>query len=122
MPRADGYLSLAFCYGVHGVERIEQEIEHDLLQLDPVPAHRVDIALEVEHDLNSSDHRIAMEKPDHILNQAVEIKLLESQALLLDQGSQLANDFAGAFGVLGNIQKHFPNFIEKRGWFGQEPR
>src|SRR5204863_2254807 len=103
LSRANGDPPLALRNLVHRVERVQHEIQHDLLQLDSVAPHGTETRIQIERDANLSDHGVAMQQANHILNQPVQIECFELRFVLLNERAHLANDLARTFGVLGNI-------------------
>src|SRR5436190_5082191 len=89
----------------HGAERIEHQVQDDLLKLDAVPLDRADVGRQVEVDRDLVQNRVAvhdaLDDADHAVH--VDVGQARRRAAALEHGVQPADDVAGARGDLADV-------------------
>ena len=83
-----------------GFERVEHEIQHQLLQLNPIGEDGREIWVQHQIEGHVLARRVAVEQAKHLPNDLAEIELHFLDGRPFEQGAYSPNDLAGVLAVL----------------------
>src|SRR6185436_16127332 len=89
---ADRDAPVARVHALQSVARVAQEIQHDLLKLHGVGGNRRHVAQRLVHDLDVVADQIAVQQPQDLLDDHVEIHGLELRFAAPQKAAEMAND------------------------------
>src|SRR5262245_48682426 len=72
--RAHAHLALVPRTVFHRIERVHEQIEHDLLQLDPVAQHRRHAGIDFDRDPAVTQEGVAVDEPDDVTDDAPQVE------------------------------------------------
>ena len=98
----DGDTPVTVGVPLHGLERIAQQVEDDLLDLHPIAQDRGQLAREVELDLDAELAGVALDHLGGVADQRVQVGRLPLGGLLAHQVAHAPDDLAGAQRLVGH--------------------
>ena len=60
-----------------GIDRVEEQVEHDLLELHAIALYGSDAAVEIERQLHLTDHKVAPDESRHVRHDVIDRERLE---------------------------------------------
>ena len=96
----------------HGIHPVHGQIQHDLLQVDLVGAHRQGGLRLTDAQLDAPRRRLGTEQAGRITNHLVQIELLQLGMIFLpQQATQVIDDVCRALIVPADVGKNFLELI-----------
>src|SRR6202022_3911764 len=105
---------------VHGVQAVEHQVQHHLLQLNPIASHGRQIGGELEAQRYAPADRVALHEPRHFSDELVEVEGYEFEVALLDQGTQPPDYLGGPPIVRYDVAQDLAHLFEIRGGGGEQ--
>src|SRR5712691_3633351 len=109
---ADQQLSWPRLDRAHGFDRVQDQVQHDLLQLNTISLDWKQPLREVGLDRDSILGDFASRQYDHLVDRLVEIKTTLSRRRFLDLVTDPVNDISGSIGIGHDTLERFPDFAE----------
>ena len=104
--------------GAHGLAGIQKQVQHDLLQLDPIATDAWQTRCQPGVDRHASLDQLAVRQGQDFRRNVVDIERLEAPLVLLQQRAQPGDDLAGAQVVGHDVVKN----LAHRGQVGRGSR
>jgi hypothetical protein len=100
--------------GIHvsqRLDRVHDQIENDLLQLDTVPPHDWQVASEVRSQRDVTSRQLSAHQRDDVLDDRGEIQRCELDWTLPHQSSNPLDDVVRSLPIVGDVLEHFAKLI-----------
>ena len=87
----------------HGLERVQEEIERDLLELDPVAPYRPEAGSDVERHPAVAQDRVAVDEPHDIAKEIADVERPEGGGLFANERAQPLDHLTRPVVVLDDV-------------------
>ena len=104
----------------HGFDRVQDQVQHDLLQLNTIPLDRKQPLRKASLDRDSIFDDCASRQYNHLVDRLIEIKTGLSRRRFLDLVTDAVDDVSGSIGIAHDGVKCFPDFVQVWGLLVQE--
>ena len=88
---------------IHGLDRVEYQVDDDLLDLHAVHQHHDRVGVQGELNLRIVPAGVELQQPHDVAQQIVQIDRRPAGPLLADELAHLADDFAGPVRLIGDL-------------------
>jgi len=96
----------------HGFDRVQDQVQHDLLQLNTIPLDGSQPLRKAGLDRDSILGDFASRQYNHLVDRLIEIKTPLSRRRFLDLVTDAVDDISGSIGVAHDRVKRFPDFVQ----------
>ena len=120
VPRHDRQEARAVADGAHGLDRIHDQVEEHLLQLDPVARHARQRPVELRPPRDAVAARLVLRQREHFQELLVDVQAVLAHHLALRQRADARDDVARALAVGRDVVERRPRFRDV-GRIGGEP-
>ena len=99
----------------HGLQPIQHQIQHHLLELNAIAAHPRKSLGELDAHRDVANHRVALQEPRHFTHDLVQVERHALEVALLEQRAQPVDHRAGSFLVLDDVADDLRDLHEIHG-------
>jgi hypothetical protein len=109
---ADHQLSRPRLDRAHGFDRVQDQVQHDLLHLNAIPLNGKQPLREAGLNQDSILGDCASRQNNHLIDRLIEIKAIFSRWRFLDVITDPTDDVSGSIGVADDRVERFPDLAE----------
>ena len=106
--------------GGHGIHRIHDKIEQDLLQLHRIAAREKRIMIQIKPEADIAANQLAVQEPDSRSDKVIDVDAFHLPLALLEKAAEAMDNFASPIIFMHNVLKGVANFGEIRGILPEE--